>query len=469
MQAREKRLKSDLPQLIREFRTHIHHFIKDKRFGAAEYDKVVTLVAAIKKDPAFTPMMLLSSQKGYYPLHFLVMYKPKGDRVHAFTQLLNLTLEINPINVLTRGGNNTALIKAVERNNVIAVKLLRQANADIYAKNSQGMTAMRLARVMKQANKLDQHIMAWLQAPSINIMYEHQQDRLMWIVEDHGYTVADKLEQLEKLLVEGFSPNVIFANHLPIMHFACMLAKVKPENKPIYDLLLAYGGDRALKNSKGQTPEEYANVYLAANVAYKATKKREREEAENQQQLVLQATMKKHQHTTDTALQRITNDAMLLAARYVDEYLDLDDKHLQLKPHQIQAMHDFSEHLAKQRHVGYLDWPTGTGKTILAIAMMKALRRRVLIVAPTIVIMNQFADRINEFYPDISIGMYYGEQKSVGDITITTYQTLALLKDQGVHIANDIGLVIADEVHHALSAEYKKGIEQYIGNSIVVG
>jgi superfamily II DNA or RNA helicase len=121
--------------------------------------------------------------------------------------------------------------------------------------------------------------------------------------------------------------------------------------------------------------------------------------------------------------------------------LDLDF-HDERQPHDYQL-----ESLAAWEEAGgrgSIVLPTGAGKTYVAIHAIQRINRSALVVAPTIDLLHQwYARLVNVFATEV--GVYYGGEKIVQPLTVTTYHSSGdLVAEQG----NAFKLIIFDEVHH---------------------
>ncbi|MBV9257341.1 MAG: DEAD/DEAH box helicase family protein [Ktedonobacteraceae bacterium] len=114
----------------------------------------------------------------------------------------------------------------------------------------------------------------------------------------------------------------------------------------------------------------------------------------------------------------------------------------QRDPHdyQVEALAAWDE----AGHCGSIVLPTGAGKTFVAIQAIQRVRRSTVIVAPTIDLLHQwYARLVNAF--GIEVGVYYGGEKKVLPLTVTTYHSAGdLMAEWG----NSFKLIIFDEVHH---------------------
>ena len=92
-----------------------------------------------------------------------------------------------------------------------------------------------------------------------------------------------------------------------------------------------------------------------------------------------------------------------------------------LRDYQSEALKKWAEN----RYRGVIALPTGAGKTIIALAAIAELNERTLIVVYTKEQMFQWQDKILEFLdiPSSYVGLYYGDEKRIAPITISTYQT----------------------------------------------
>jgi superfamily II DNA or RNA helicase len=112
------------------------------------------------------------------------------------------------------------------------------------------------------------------------------------------------------------------------------------------------------------------------------------------------------------------------------------------EPHayQLEALAAWEQ--AGQR--GSIVLPTGAGKTFVAIQAISRVNRSTLVVAPTIDLLHQwYARLVNAFGRDV--GVYYGGEKQVLPLTVTTYHSAG---DLVAAWGNAFKLVIFDEVHH---------------------
>ncbi len=121
---------------------------------------------------------------------------------------------------------------------------------------------------------------------------------------------------------------------------------------------------------------------------------------------------------------------------------------LHLTLYESREPHDYQlEALAawdNAQRCGSIILPTGAGKTFVAIQAIYHVKRSTVIVAPTIDLLHQwYARLVNAFAVDV--GVYYGGEKRVLPLTVTTYHSAG---DLMAECGNTFKLIIFDEVHH---------------------
>lgn len=121
------------------------------------------------------------------------------------------------------------------------------------------------------------------------------------------------------------------------------------------------------------------------------------------------------------------------------------------QPHQYQA-----EALVAWQKAGYrgcIVLPTGAGKSYIAVRAIHHLNRSAAVVAPTIDLLHQWYRLLSHAFHE-EIGVYYGAEKILQPITVTTYASFGnLMAEYG----NFFRVLLADEVHHLPSPVYSEG------------
>ena len=89
--------------------------------------------------------------------------------------------------------------------------------------------------------------------------------------------------------------------------------------------------------------------------------------------------------------------------------------------------------------------PTGSGKTLVALMAIDELQVGTCVVAPTRALVAQWFTQLADAFGSERVGAWYGDEKDVRAITVTTYHSaFALLERWGAQFP----LLILDEVHH---------------------
>ena len=124
------------------------------------------------------------------------------------------------------------------------------------------------------------------------------------------------------------------------------------------------------------------------------------------------------------------------------------DQPYELRQYQREALDVW--HTADER--GVIELPTGSGKTVIALAAMAALGRETLVVVPTIDLLNQWRRELSAF--DVSVGQLGGGRQEPAPITVATYDS-AYLRADDPEVGGRYGLVVFDEVHHLGGEGYR--------------
>lgn len=118
----------------------------------------------------------------------------------------------------------------------------------------------------------------------------------------------------------------------------------------------------------------------------------------------------------------------------------------QARPYQVEALAAWMA--AGSRGVVVL--PTGAGKTHVALAAIAQRKRSTLVVAPTLELVRQWSERLQEAFGG-PIGVVGGGSHEVQPITVTTYDSAHLHMG---HLGARFGCLIFDECHHLPTESY---------------
>lgn len=129
-----------------------------------------------------------------------------------------------------------------------------------------------------------------------------------------------------------------------------------------------------------------------------------------------------------------------------------------LKDYQIKAV----EEMLKYNN-GLLVAPTGSGKTVMALAIIAKKQLRTAIIVDSLKLLNQWEERINSFLElengELEVGKYYGSKKKISKIIdILSIDSLIKTND---NIFSYYDLVIVDEAHHMASIKYEDVIRKF--------
>lgn len=125
-------------------------------------------------------------------------------------------------------------------------------------------------------------------------------------------------------------------------------------------------------------------------------------------------------------------------------------KGVKLRPYQEEALNKWDENGGR----GIIALPTGSGKTLIAIAALVQKSVRTLIVAYTKEQLLQWQNFLlkHTTIPSNMIGLFYSSEKRLAPITITTYQS-------GFRNINVLSpyfkMIVVDEVHHLPADKFK--------------
>jgi superfamily II DNA or RNA helicase len=128
----------------------------------------------------------------------------------------------------------------------------------------------------------------------------------------------------------------------------------------------------------------------------------------------------------------------------------------ELRPFQNRAVRDVLE-----RDSGTLSAPTGSGKTVMALAVIAKRKQPTLIVVHSLELQNQWVSRIETFLgiPSEEIGIIGGGKKIIGDrITVALVQSLYKCSGE---VSKHIGFLIVDEAHRTPARNFTEAVTAF--------
>ena len=110
---------------------------------------------------------------------------------------------------------------------------------------------------------------------------------------------------------------------------------------------------------------------------------------------------------------------------------------------------------------GIILLPTGAGKTIISLEIISLLNITVLIVVPTLVLLEQWKNSLKNYLglQESDIGEFGGGKQEIKDITVITYDSAHLYVKR---LRSAFGLLILDEAHHLAGSSYEIIADGYI-------
>lgn len=133
-----------------------------------------------------------------------------------------------------------------------------------------------------------------------------------------------------------------------------------------------------------------------------------------------------------------------------------------LRDYQQPVVKKYLDHVqiyAEECGGGLLELPCAFGKTILALYLVAALKKKTFIIVHKEFLMNQWIERIQEFLPKARVGKIQGQiiDTEDKDIVIGMLQSLSM-KEYPVSVFESFGFTIIDEVHHISSEVFSNSL-----------
>lgn len=129
-----------------------------------------------------------------------------------------------------------------------------------------------------------------------------------------------------------------------------------------------------------------------------------------------------------------------------------------LRPYQTAAMDAFSSRLAAGVQRGLINLPTGTGKTVLGLAIAKRMGGRTLWLAHRDELIEQPQRAIRAIWPEAQTGVIKASRdERDAQIIFASVQTVS--RPGRLEKLSGFDLVVVDEAHHAAAASYRRTLE----------
>ncbi|QLG26989.1 DEAD/DEAH box helicase [Halorarum halophilum] len=138
--------------------------------------------------------------------------------------------------------------------------------------------------------------------------------------------------------------------------------------------------------------------------------------------------------------------------------IDLDDRLERAAPLDLSLRYDLRDYQEEALDAwhdngerGVVELPTGSGKTVLALAAIAELGVPTLVVVPTVDLLEQWRRELESEF-DVPVGQFGGGEQRAEALTVATYDSAYLRADD---VGGDFGLVVFDEVHHLGGEGYR--------------
>ncbi len=119
-------------------------------------------------------------------------------------------------------------------------------------------------------------------------------------------------------------------------------------------------------------------------------------------------------------------------------------------PHMFRPYQEEAVDLALGHWRGIINFATGLGKTLVAVHLVKRLKRKALIVVPSDSIAKQFYAELSNAFGEKRVGFYGGGKKKIKDITVGIAASVVKHPED----FKDLGCIIFDEVHHIAATTF---------------
>lgn len=133
-----------------------------------------------------------------------------------------------------------------------------------------------------------------------------------------------------------------------------------------------------------------------------------------------------------------------------------------LRERQIAAFSAIRDFLERGGAEGYIDLPSGIGKTVIFTELSKAINLETLVVVPTIDLVEQTEGVYKRLAEDFEVGKVYKGRKNYSkQITVVTYQSFVNDINRGILDPEEYDLLILDEAHESLSSKRSQAVDQF--------
>ncbi|HEX2504255.1 MAG TPA: DEAD/DEAH box helicase family protein [Miltoncostaeaceae bacterium] len=137
-----------------------------------------------------------------------------------------------------------------------------------------------------------------------------------------------------------------------------------------------------------------------------------------------------------------------------------------LREHQLEALDELASRLSHGATRTWVDAPTGSGKTIMFLALAAALGGSTLVLVPRRNLAEQTAAGLARHFPAVESHPEGPDSAGKPGVAVCTYQ--AALRHQERMDWEPVTLLICDEAHTTLGAQTRRMLDR-AGNAVIVG
>ena len=120
---------------------------------------------------------------------------------------------------------------------------------------------------------------------------------------------------------------------------------------------------------------------------------------------------------------------------------------------------------------GYLQLPTGYGKTVVFSTLVQVTELKTLILVPRLNLIEQTKEEMERFAKGTPVSTFYGRSKeNLGNqVVIATYQSLEALNKKAAEQGTSFPLIVCDEAHRSLSPRIQEILNKLGEENVTLG
>ena len=225
--------------------------------------------------------------------------------------------------------------------------------------------------------------------------------------------------------------------------------------------------DKALSLDEKELKEKYPNRYEQYTKILRRKNERTGEQGD--------------ERTKEQEEEMISVRNYILMTKSLEQYVAGFENNKELWDHQKDVFRDIEIFFNEGKNTGFIDMPTGTGKTRVFILLTKALAGfrekkekpvKTLILVPKQDLLEQSRTEFQKLVPEseMSTSAYFEREQNLnGQVVFMTYDSLNNLMKDGKLDKNLFDLIICDEAHTTLSEIRQENISALAPNGVKIG